>query len=306
MARILLFTPESQDEWSKALSEHLPSAQVSVWPEVPVCDYAALWNPPPELFTGQDRLKAIFSLGAGVDGLLSLQSLPKGVPVVKVEDSGMAGQMTEYALYAALHQLRRFQHYAEAQACGLWNPAEMRYRCDLSVGVLGLGSLGSQVASQLADFGFTVRAWSRTSKNLRNVDCTSGEAGLEDVLKNSEVLIVLLPLNSQTSGLLDHDRLALLPQGTCVVNVSRGPIVVEHDLLQLLNSGHISRAFLDVFANEPLAADHPFWSHPRVTVTPHVAAQTPIDPAAAQIAAKILRIERGDPITGVASRVSGY
>ena len=281
-------------------------AELYLWPDAPSCDYAVVWQPPAELFRAQPALKAVFSLGAGVDGILAAGSVPAHLPIVRVEDAGMAPQMAEYALYAALHHLREFDRYAQSQARGAWEPREMQPRGALSVGVLGLGALGSHVAQELARFGFHVLGWSRRAASLPGIECTHGEAGLAQLLSQSAVVIVLLPLTGATRGLLNADRLRLLPRGATVVNLARGPIIHTPDLLRALDEGAIGRAFLDVFDSEPLAPQDPLWTHPRATVTPHVAAQTPFEPAARQIVDKIMRLEQGDSVGGVVERSAGY
>lgn len=303
---ILLYTGKEYDEWRAALLACLPAADVFSWPDAPACDYAVLWRPPAALLAQHCELKAIFSLGAGVDALLATGAVPAQVPLIRMEDVGMAEQMIEYALYAALHQYRAVDHYAQAQQQQKWAPQALRQRRDFHVGVLGLGVLGAQVASALAAFGFSVQAWSRTPRQLAEVDCHYGEGGLHAVLAQSELLIVLLPLTAATEGLLDRERMQRLPPGAALVNLSRGALLVEDDLLALLDSGHIAQAFLDVFSTEPLPASHRFWTHPRVHITPHVAALTPYRQAAQQVAEKIAALQRGEPISGIVDRVQGY
>lgn len=306
MIKVAVFSPHSADKWAEALASHLPSAKIHLWPGCPDCDYAAVWKPPPDFFVEQNKLKAVFAFGAGVDSLACMDAIPKGVPLIKIEDGGMGTQMIEYALYVSLHYLRRFEKYAQAQKSVSWNPLPIISRRDVTIGILGLGSLGSQVAEELAAFGFTVFGWSRTQKKLKGVDCRKGEGALEEVLKKSNVLLVLLPMTKETSGLLNMRHLSMLPRDSCLANLSRGALLVEQDLLKLLDSGHISRAFLDVFQTEPLPPEHPFWRHHLITMTPHIAAQTPYEPATAQIAEKILKLENGESVTGVVDRNLGY
>lgn len=323
---ILLYSPEDQDALASGLAQALPEAGIHIWREpvtnkpgasgstgtsgeaqaLPLYEYAVLWAPPARLFDGQDSLKAIFALGAGVDSLMRCPGLPAGVPVIRIEDAGMADQMVEYALYAALQRLRRFDEYRHFSAEGQWQPLPFTARKDVRVGVLGLGELGRRVASALADFGFSVSAWSRSEKQAAGIRCHHGSAGLDAVLASSDVLVVLLPLTDATRGLLDHRNLSLLPEGSCVVNLARGPIIVDDDLLALLATGHIGFAFLDVFRVEPLPPDHPYWSHPRVCVTPHIAAVIPPAESVAQISGKIRALEAGQRPSGVVDRGKGY
>lgn len=303
---ILLYTAKEYDEWCEVLLANLPQAQVHSWPDAPACDYAVLWRPPAQLLMQHTELKAIFSLGAGVDALLTTGAVPKHVPLIRMEDVGMAGQMIEYALYAALHQYRAMDHYAQDQGQQRWAPQPLRFRSDFHVGVLGLGVLGEQVARALAEFGFTVHAWSRSAKQINGIDCQYGEKGLNTVLVQSELLIVLLPLTDTTQGLLNRERLQQMPTGAALANLSRGSLLVEEDLLALLDSGHIGHAFLDVFHEEPLPSTHRFWQHPLVSITPHVAALTPFQQAAQQVADKIRVLERGETVSGIVDRGRGY
>ncbi len=304
---VLICTAKAQEDWRDALAACLPEARVHVWPDAPVCDYVIVSSKPPSAMSAsQPRLKAMFSLGAGVDGLLAMPALPRDVPLVRMEDCGMAAQMIAYALYVALRRFRRFAEYAGAQAEGRWSPRSYRMREDFSIGVLGLGVLGAAVAQALADFGFSVAGWSRTSKGIEGLDCLHGSSGLDALLARSELLIVLLPLTGDTEGLLDGERLTLLPEGAALANLSRGELLDDDALLAALDSGQVSEAYLDVFEREPLPRDHRYWTHPSVHITPHVAALTPHVIACEQVAEKIRQCESGEPVSGIVDRKRGY
>lgn len=303
---VLICTSKHQDEWRTALAACLPEAHVHAGSDAPRCDYAVVWQPPAGLFERQHRLKALFSLGAGVNGLLAMPSLPCDVPLVRMEDGGMAGQMVEYALYVALREFRRFPRYRQDQLQVRWEPQPARARADFRIGVLGLGVLGGSVARALAEFGFDVSGWSRGAKAIPGLDCRHGAQGLDAVLARSDALMLFLPVTGATDGLLDRARLAQLPAGAVVVNLSRGELVEEGALLEALDSTRLAAAYLDVFQQEPLPPDHPFWRHPRIRITPHVAALTDTRLACQQIADKIRRLEAGEPISGVVDRVHGY
>jgi glyoxylate/hydroxypyruvate reductase len=303
---VLICTAKEQDEWRDALAACLPEARVHAGLDAPACDYAVVWKPPAALFEKQRRLKALFALGAGVDGLLAMPSLPRDVPLVRMEDCGMATQMIEYALYVALRQFRRFPAYAEAQAQGRWAPRSFRERADFSIGVLGLGVLGGAVAQALAEFGFSVSGWSRTEKSIEGIQCEHGSAGFDAVLARSELLLVFLPLTGDTEGLLDGERLARLPDGAALANLSRGELIEDEALLEALDEGRITEVHLDVFQREPLPKDHRYWLHPQVRMTPHVAALTPYAVACQQVAEKIRRLEAGEAISGLVNRMRGY
>lgn len=303
---ILVCTAKDQDEWRESLAECLPEARVHAGLDAPACDYAVVWKPPSDLFEKQRHLKALFSLGAGVNGLLAMPSLPREVPLIRMEDCGMAAQMVEYALYVALRQFRRFPNYRLAQLERRWKPQPFRQRSDFQVGILGLGVLGGTVARAMADFGFSVSGWSRTAKSITGVHCEHASSGLDLVLSRSELLMLFLPLTNETEGLLDCARLSQLPTGAAVANLSRGQVVNDEALLEALDTGRISEAHLDVFQQEPLASEHLFWRHPRVRMTPHVAALTPYSVACSQVANKIRSLQTGNPVSGVVDRFRGY
>lgn len=302
-------------EWLAALFRALPAARVHAWPAAPDAtpargspgiDYALLWKPPRRLLSELGSAKAIFNLGAGVDTLVGLGALPAGVPVVRLEDAGMAEQMREYVVHAVLRVYRELDAYAEAQRTALWRPLPRQDKESFGVGLLGMGVLGSAVAAALEPFGFPLVAWSRTRKAVAGIESYAGRTELDRFLARCSVLVCLLPLTRETRGLLDHRTLSLLPAGAHVVNVARGGLIVDDDLLALLDQGRIGGATLDVFADEPLPAAHPFWHHPRIVVTPHISAVTLVEASVAQIAAKIARLEAGLPITGIVDRERNY
>lgn len=303
---VLIATAKDQAAWRDGLAAHLPGAGVHIDPDAPPCDYAVLWKPPPDLFARQTRLKAMFSLGAGVDTLLALPTLPRDVPLVRMEDAGMAAQMVEYALYIALREFRGVRAYRDDQARAAWNPRPARARGDFRIGVLGLGVLGGEVARSLAAFGFDVTGWSRTPRAVHGVRCLHGPDALDALLARSELLLALLPVTAETEGLLDAPRLARLPPDAAVANLARGGLLDEDALLRALDAGHVGAAYLDVFRDEPLPPAHPLWRHPRVEITPHVAALTDVDAACRQVAAKVRQLEAGEAITGVVVRDRGY
>ncbi len=297
---ILFYTPgNNAADWVAALSRELPRANVSVWPEQETAiDYALVWRPPPRLIEDLAGTRAVFNLGAGVDAIPRVRAWPQGVPLVRLEDAGMAEQMAEYATYAVLRIYREFAAYESAQAAARWVPRPRRDKRAFGVGVLGMGVLGTRVAQALVAFGFPVTSWSRTRKDVPGVTSHTSEQ-LDVFLESCRVLICMLPLTDATRGLLGRRALARLPQGAYVVNVARGALIVEDELLALIDSGHLAGAMLDVFESEPLPAGHAFWHHPAITLTPHISAITSIEQSVRQIAAKIGRLEAGLPISGV-------
>jgi glyoxylate/hydroxypyruvate reductase A len=306
--QILLQTPRDEGhEWLAALASALPDAAISLWPDAPGApDYALVWKPPAELFARVRPVKAIFNLGAGVAVLLATPALPGGLPVIRLEDAGMAAQMREYVTLAVLRAYRELDAYAAQQRAGRWQPRPRIAKAAFGVGILGFGVLGRAVAEALAPFGFPLSAWSRSRKRSPGVESFAGRAELRAFLAASQVLVCMLPSTHETRGLLDRAAFETLPRGAHLVNVARGDIVVDEDLLAALDRGQLESATLDVFRAEPLPAGHPFWHHPRITLTPHASAVTLVEDAALQVAGKIRRLERGEPVTGTVDRARGY
>ena len=299
--------PEARTQWVRMLGDLLPQAQVEGWtPGSAPADYAVGWLDAPEFFDEQTKLRAIFSAGAGVDHLMRQPGLPPQLPVVRLEDAGMGPQMVEYCLHEILRVQRRFDDYADAQREGAWRPLPALARSELTIGVFGLGVLGAQVAGALAAFGYRVRGYSRSPKTIDGVDCFDERRGLQAFLGGCRMLVLLAPLTESTRGLFDTERLGWLPAGAWLVNVARGPLIVDEALLAALDGGHLAGATLDVFGEEPLPPGHPFWLHPKVRITPHVSAMTLVEESAPQVARKILALERGEAVGGLVDRGQGY
>jgi glyoxylate/hydroxypyruvate reductase A len=306
--RLLLHIPKAPDEWRDAFVRALPEAEIRMWAPGLAwqADYAAFWYPPRELLDGQTRLKAAFNLGAGVDATMKALSLPPGVPLVRLEDAGMARQMEEYVAWAVLRYFRRLDDYAEQQAHAVWKVHRPRRHDEFPVGVMGLGVLGLRLAAMLRALGFPVLGWSASRKAIEGARTFAGRGELEAFLRATRALVCMLPLTPETAGLLNRDTLGKLPQGAYLVNVARGGLVVDDDLIALLDSGHLAGATLDVFHEEPLPATHRFWSHPKVFLTPHASALTLVGDSVGQVAGKIRALERGEAITGVVDPGRGY
>ena len=295
--------------WLKAFRHYLPDAQIRIWEEgdTAPADYALVWKPPAAMLRGRTELKAIFNLGAGVDAILQLSdALPVGVPLIRVDDAGMGVQMAEYVAHAVLRHFRRFDEYQHLQDENQWQPLTPHRKEEFSIGVLGLGALGHRIIEGLRVFGFPILGWSRSPKQIDGVQCFAGEAGLQEFLSKTKVLVLILPLTKETENLLDKSKLALLKPGAYVINVARGAHIVEEDLLSLIQSGHIAGATLDVFREEPLPKSHAFWTERRIHITPHISALTVRDESAKQIAGKIAALERGETVAGLVDQLKGY
>lgn len=307
--RILFYADGGKPEpWLDALREALPKARIQLWQrgDTEAADYAVVWKPPIEMLQGHAGLKAIFNLGAGVDAILQYGDALPTVPIVRLDDAGMARQMAEYVTYAVLRYFRRFDRFELQERRGEWKFMKPYSRDEFSIGILGLGVLGQQVARSLTHFEFPLVGWSRTPKSLPGITCYSGDAGFEPFLRATKVLVCVLPLTQETSGILNRASLSKLAEDSYLINAARGALVNEADLLELVRFGHIAGATLDVFVHEPLPADHPFWHEPHITITPHVAALTLRAASVRQIARKIHALEAGETIGGVVDRARGY
>ena len=305
--RITFCCTDSRPEpWLKRLLAALPQATVELWtPGAPPADYAVVWAPPQQFFDEQPALKGVFNIGAGVDALMKLR-LPVGVPIVRLDDAGMSAQMAEYVCHAVIRHFREFDGYEADVKQGKWSYRKPHLRHEFPIGVMGLGVLGERVSRSLAQFDFPVNGWSRSARAVDGVRCFSGavgDKGFQDFLAASRILVCLLPLTPDTEGIMCRDTLSRLRPGGYVINVARGAHLVDKDLLALIDSGHLAGATLDVFRTEPLPAGHAFWTHPRITVTPHTSARTLRDESIAQIAGKIMALQQGAPVSSLAGVV---
>ena len=294
------------EPWLLGLRAALPGAEVEVWqPDAPVADHAVVWAPPQQFFDEQTQLKGVFNIGAGVDALLKLR-LPAQAIVVRLDDAGMSVQMAEYVCHAVIRHFREFDGYESDVRAGRWSYRKPGERKDFAIGVMGLGVLGERVAKALAQFEFPVMGWSRSGKHIAGVRSFAGAAQFDEFLASSRVLVNLLPLTDETRDIMRLETLSKLQPGGYVINVARGAHLVDEDLLALLDSGHLAGAMLDVFRTEPLPAGHPFWQHPKITITPHTSARTLRDESIAQIAGKIRALQAGLPIAGIVDLARGY
>lgn len=270
-------------------------------------DYVIAWNPPPNLFEGLHNLKAIFSMGAGVDHLLDHPGLPMDVPLARLEDAGMGAKMAEYVLLGTLMAQRTMVQYRTAQNRQHWDLTQPDVHArDVEVGIMGLGAMGHSCATRLLQNHYNVRAWTARPKEVESIRCFHGQEQLTAFLKNLSVLVCLLPLTDDTRKIINADLLATLPDHAFLINAARGAHLDQSALLQALDNNTLAGALLDVTDPEPLPAEHPLWSHEKVTLTPHVAAPTQENETIDQIVANIRRMDKGEPLRGLVNRQSGY
>ncbi|MDP6345155.1 MAG: glyoxylate/hydroxypyruvate reductase A [Alphaproteobacteria bacterium] len=295
--------------WLPALRAEMPDVEVRVDPEVgdpAEIDYALVYWPPKGLLASLPNLRAILSIAAGCDHILADPQLPAQLPIVRMVDDYLAAMMAEYAVYAVLHFHRDMDDYRAEQLQGVWNRRWPLYTPETDVGILGLGAIGADCAGKLLAMGFRVHGWSRSPKAIEGVICHAGEAGLLEMLGRCRYLVCVLPLTDETQGIVNARTLAAMPEGSYLINIARGGHVVDADLLAALDGGHIAGAFLDVFNDEPLPPEHPYWHHPKVWMTPHVAGELVPRSCAKAVAATIRRDQAGEPLLHLLDKERGY
>ncbi len=308
MTTILVMLRAQAQEWVRLLGEALPSHAVTddaaqASGEV---RYVVTGKPPPGAIAALGRLDALFSVNAGIEALLEPGLVPDQVAIVRMVDDGLAAGMLDWVLAQLLAWHRNLLAYETAQRDGRWSPLPERLAGERVVCVLGAGQLGGPIAAMLARLGFVVRAWSRTPKQIPGVDCQCGTAGLASAILGADFLVNLLPLTPQTEDILDAGLLRQLAPGSVLINAGRGRHLVDQAVIELLDAGHLRAAVLDVFREEPLPSSHPFWRHPGIHLSPHVAAPTHARTAVAAIAQNIVRFEAGAPLRHVVDRDRGY
>jgi glyoxylate/hydroxypyruvate reductase A len=283
--------------------------EVRDWPDrgnLEEIDYALVWKPPHGFLSGLPNLKGILSIGAGIDHLTRDPELPRDVPLVRMVEPGLTAGMTEYVVMQTLFHHRRMLDYRDMQAKKDWTELPPVAPWQRRVGVMGLGELGADAVERLVHLRFDVAGWSRTPKEMPGVACYAGAEELPAFLQRTDILVCLLPLTEETDRILNGETFRRLPRGACLINVGRGEHLVEDDLLAALDSGHLDSATLDVFRTEPLPDDSPFWSHPRVIVTPHVASMTIPQTAAEAVARAIRTLQSGGTPPGTVDLSRGY
>lgn len=296
-------------EWVNALTEAAP--------DIPVYNYledhprnevkmAVVWKHPDGSLSCYPHLGCIASSGAGVDFIFDDPEFPKGVPVSRVVDPFLTADMSEFVIARIFAHIKNLNIYSRDQRHKSWHPLPYRRSSAVCVGILGMGALGGKLALDLLNLNFRVVGWSRSPKNFRGATMYSGADQLATCLAHSDILVCLLPLTRETRGILNSKHLALLPRGAYLINVARGAHLVDADLLEALETGHLAGASLDVFHSEPLPADHPFWIHEAIQLSPHVASVSDIASVTPQLIENYRRLEAGKALLNPVSRLTGY
>ena len=309
---VLIIAPGLKSEWwASELLQQDPDLDVCIWPNVAdpnSVEYALAWKPPAGAIATFPNLKVVFSLGAGVDHLLTDPSFPQHAGVSRVVDPYLTAGMREYVLLHVLRAHKNQPALNQQQRDHVWDDRaqELRQADEQTVGILGLGELGRNCAETLTTLGFDVAGWSRTPKDIPGITCFNDRVGLGAILGRSHILVCLLPLTPETENILNADLFSKLPRGAHLINAARGGHLVEDDLIPALESGHLAHATLDVFRTEPLPYNHSFWDHPRITVTPHNASITDPRSVARQIVDGIACIQRGEAVPNTVDLTLGY
>lgn len=295
-------------KWQALFADQAPDLSFRLWPDIgdpAEIRYLAAWQVLPGLLAQLPNLQVLFSVGAGVDQF-DLTAIPPSISVVRMIEPGIMEGMVEYVTMAALMLHRHMLDYAEAQRVGRWQEIDVVPAFQRRIGVMGLGNLGQAVLGRLKSFGFPLSGWSRSAHVLEGVTCFAGEAQLPDFLARCDILTCLLPLTDETRGILNRRLFEMLPMGASLINVGRGGHLEEEDLLPTLDSGRLSGAVLDVMESEPPPLDHPFWRHPRIVITPHVASMTRAESAGRVLLENVRRHEAGEAMIGLVRRDLGY
>lgn len=304
MAVLFLSTPQRAQVFRAAFAKALPDVEFHIGqaPDPAAVRWLVTWTAPPDLAATYPNLRLIFSIGAGVDQF-DQSAIPAHVGIVRMLEPGIAAQMGEYASMAVLAMHRDLPTYLAQQARGQWRAGSNMPAARRRVGIMGLGQLGRMVIDRLRPFGFDLAGYSRSAQQIEGVACFTDLAGF---LARTDILVCLLPLTPETTGILDADLFSRLPQGARLVHLGRGRQLVSADLLAALDSGQLTAAMLDVTDPEPLPADHPLWRHPGIILTPHVASQTDAAEGAAHVVSGVAADLAGRPVAGRIDRTRGY
>ncbi len=309
MAIVLIRQDGKIDLWKNALLKANPDLLIySYLEEHPKEDItmALIWKHPEGSLAIYPNLKCIASAGAGVDYIFEDETIPNTIPITRLVDPYLAGDMSEHVLASIFAELKNFNTYKVQQTQAIWKPKNYRRITDVTISIMGLGELGALTARDLVQAGFKVQGWSRSEKSIAGVTTFSGNNDLNKFLRTSDFLVCLLPLTPETTGILNNVLFEQLPKGAYIINVARGGHLVDDDLLAQLDNGHLSGACLDVYHQEPLAVTHTFWKHPKIFMTPHYASVSDTNSVIPQILKNYENLQNGKELINVVSRKKGY
>ena len=301
---------EDMEVWSNGLQKAMPEMDIKVYPDdgdVNEVEFAVVWKHPRGILKKYPNLKAILSLGAGVDHIISDPDLPEGLPIIRLVDKKLTHEMCLHALHWVLHFHSDQYLYRSQQLKRQWIQQSSIQTEDRTIGIMGLGNIGRSIGELLVTQSFNVIGWGANQKSsLTDIKYYYGQDQLSDFLGRTNILINVLPLTSDTTNIITKKELRLLPKNSFIINIGRGGIINEDDLLTLLSDGHIKAAALDVFTQEPLPENNSLWGHPSVYITPHIAGQSNPNSAGQTISENIYRIQKGELPYPIYSRTNGY
>lgn len=309
MSIVIITQGKDVSDWVQELKEKRPELKVYTHPDVAdksEIEFAMTWGHPKGVFKEYPNLKCISSMGAGVDHILNDPDLPEHVIITKLEDKYLSLDMGAFVVGVVLNHLRGLYTYKVQELEHHWEKHSYLSIEDTTIGIMGMGALGTHVATQLHKLGFKVNGWARSEKDLEHVQVFTGEEGLPTFLSKSDILVCLLPLTAETEDILNKNTFSQLPENAFVINVARGKHLVDQDLIDMIDNGHLSGASLDVFREEPLPETHPFWKHPKIHITPHIASVTDPRSAVSQILENYDSFRRNEPLKNVVSPELGY
>jgi glyoxylate/hydroxypyruvate reductase A len=309
MSILCIFENKNVAPWKKALIEKLPAAIIEVYPNVKdpgAVDFVICWKPKNKVFEQFPNIKVVQSVGASIAHITASQTLNTDPIITRVVDEKLSNDMWEFLISVVLSELKNMRTYTAQQAAGIWQQQRYQSIQNTTVSILGLGSIGGFVAEKFAQMGFHVKGWSTSKKELLKVQSYAGEHAFDAFLKNTDFLINLLPLTESTKNILNKAVFQKLPKNAFLINVGSGAHVVAEDLIDQLDSNQLAGAFLDVFREEPLPKAHPFWKHPKIQITPHVASLTNVDSATDQISENYRRFLKKEALLNRVSLDKGY
>ncbi|MEM6318130.1 MAG: glyoxylate/hydroxypyruvate reductase A [Bacteroidota bacterium] len=309
MSIAIVTSSDEAKEWKIALTDRLPNVSIEIVSSIEQpskAPFLICWKPTKGQLNNFPNLRVIQSLGAGVDHIFEKNTIPEGVQIVRIIDERLSEDMWEYLLAATMQHLKDFRQYEVQKRTTTWQRHAYRRVPDTTVSILGLGKIGGYVAEKFSRVGFQVQGWSNSPKNLKGVRSFTGDTDLPFLLKNTDILINLLPLTPATQGILNRPLFQQLPSTSYLINAGRGGHLVDEDLLAVLELGYLSGATLDVFHHEPLPSNHPFWQHPKILVTPHVASLTDVNSAINQVVDNYQRMIRGTDLLNKITVDKGY
>ncbi|RKR12397.1 glyoxylate/hydroxypyruvate reductase A [Maribacter vaceletii] len=309
MSILLIFENKNPDPWHKQLIEKLPEETIEVYPEVKdasLVDFILCWKPKKDVFNTFPNVKVVQSVGASIDHITNSQTLPPNTVVTRIVDTKLTQDMWEFLAAVVLGELKNTSLYLSQQKEKKWEQHGYASFKNVTVTILGLGSIGGYVAQNFSSLGFKVKGWGNSKKQLSGVTSFHGKDEFKNCLQDTNFLINLLPLTKETRDILNANTLESIATNAFLINVGRGEHLVEEDLLQLVNSSKLSGALLDVFREEPLPEKHPFWEHKKIKITPHIASLTSIESAAEQVIENYQNFLNKKALVNVVSLKKGY